>query len=341
MDWTGSDPQVRGGLNLPFSSTFGVGIYALKAALGQGIAPNAGLWAPLSVTAPEGTIVNPVPPAPNQASAAETIQRCADLLMMCLAEAVPEDVIAGTHASASVLMMEGRDPVSWRRELLGRDRTVFMDNCPGGMGGRRTGDGVSGIKVHTGNARVPSIESAEFSMPIRAVRWERVADTGGAGERRGGCGVAKEWEVLDDRVNFTLMSERARVPAVGLFGGTPGRTGRFVVNPDRTDEVVLPSKTAPRQLNVGDHYLFQSAGGGGYGDPLRRDPALVAADVLEGYISRDAALDQYAVVVDADFHVDEAATADARATRRRDPSALVPTVDRGVWTYGDVNGQEA
>lgn len=340
MDWTGSDRQVRGGLNLPFSSTFGVGIYALKAALGQGIAPNAGLWAPLSVSAPEGTIVNPLPPAPNQASAAETIQRCADLLMMCLAEAVPADVIAGTHASASVLMMEGRDPVPWRRELLGRDRTVFMDNCPGGMGGRRTGDGVSGIKVHTGNARVPSVESAEFSMPIRAVRWERMIDTGGAGERRGGCGVAKEWEVLDERVNFTLMSERAHVPAVGLFGGGPGHTGRFVVNPDRPDEVVLPSKTAPRRLNTGDHYLFQSAGGGGYGDPLRRDPTLVAADVVEGYVSREAALELYGVVLTADLHVHGAKTTETRDARRADPGVLVPTIDRGSWAYGDVTSED-
>src|SRR5690606_2414913 len=117
--------------------------------------------------------------------------------------AVPDDVVAGTFASASVLMLEGRDPVEWRRRLLGRERAVFMDNGPGGMGGRRTGDGVSGIKVHTGNARVPSIEATEFAMPVRAVRWERVRDTAGAGANRGGCGVAKEWEILDDRVNVT------------------------------------------------------------------------------------------------------------------------------------------
>lgn len=340
MDWSGSDPQVRGGLNLPMSSTVGVGIYALKAALGQGIAPNAGLWAPLTVTAPEGSIVNPVPPAPTQASPAETIQRAADLLMMCLAEAVPDDVVAGTHASASVMMIEGRDPIAWRRELLGRDRAVFMDNGPGGMGGRRAGDGPSGIKVHTGNARVPSIEAAEFAMPIRAVRWERVTDTGGAGRHRGGCGVAKEWEILDDRVNVTLMSERAHVPAFGLLGGEPGHCARFVVNPDRPDEVVLPAKTPPRPLNRGDHYLFQSAGGGGYGDPFQRDPRLVADDVVEGYISRDAAGRLYGVVVDDELQVDEAATADRRAGRRPDDSDA-RVVNRGVWTYGDVAfGQE-
>lgn len=334
MDWTGSDPQVRGGLNLPFSSTFGVGIYALKAALGQGIAPNAGLWAPLKVTAPEGSVVNPVPPAPTQASAAETIQRSADLLMMCLAQVVPEDVMAGTFASASVLMIEGRDPVEWRRNLLGRERTVFMDNGPGGMGGRRTADGVSGIKIHTGNARVPSIEAAEFAMPVRAIRWERITDTGGAGTLRGGCGVAKEWEILDDHVNVTLMTERARVPAFGMLGGRAGMLGRYVINPGTQGEVVLPSKTAPRELHRGDHFLFQSAGGGGYGDPHLRDISDVLSDVREQYVSRTSAQVDYGVVIDASLRIDQQATEDLRNEQAADqPDALV---DRGVWAYGDI-----
>ncbi|MDQ1397044.1 MAG: N-methylhydantoinase, partial [Acidimicrobiaceae bacterium] len=337
MDWTGSDPQIRGGLNLPMSSTFGVGIYALKAALGQGISPNAGLWAPLTVHAPEGSVVNPRPPAPTQASAAETIQRCADLLMMCLAQAVPEDVMAGTFASASVLLVEGRDPVEWRRELLGRQRSVVMDNSPGGMGGRRTGDGVSGIKVHTGNARVPSIESVEFAMPIRALRWERIPDTGGPGRHRGGCGIAREWEVLDDNVNFTLMSERTHIPAFGLLGGEPGEPAQFVVNRNRPDEAVLPSKTPPRTLNAGDRYLFQSAGGGGYGSPLERDPQLVAADVLDGYVTRGAATERYAVVIDDEGKVDEDATRAARASHAGLPSGRSALVDRGEWVYGPVD----
>src|SRR5690606_20583892 len=121
MDWTGTDPQVRGGVNLPLSSTVGVGIYALKAALAPDVMPNAGMWAPLRVTAPAGCFVNPTPPAANQASAAETIQRCADLLMMCLSQAAPKQVMAGTFASATVLMLEARDPVAWRREMLKRE----------------------------------------------------------------------------------------------------------------------------------------------------------------------------------------------------------------------------
>lgn len=322
MDWDGTDPQARGGVNLPLSSTIGVGIYALKAALAPDIPPNAGLWAPLTVTAPEGTLVNPVPPAPTQTSAAETIQRCADLLMMALARAVPEQVMAGTFASAGVLILEGRDPLEWRRRVLGRERSVFMDNSPGGMGGRRAGDGVSGIKVHTGNARVASIEVLEYSMPVRMVRWERIPDTGGAGRERGGCGVAREWEALGD-VKATLMSERAFVPPFGLFGGRPGACARF-----RIGDRALPSKTPPVEVPPGARFLQQAAGGGGYGPPWERPVAAVVEDVLDGYVSAEGARLDYGVVLDASGAVDEAETDLLRARMR---AGVRPLVEHGAW----------
>ncbi len=334
MDWSGTAAQVPGGVNLPMSSTVGVGIYALKAVLAPDVIPNAGMWAPLSVTAPEGCFVNPLPPAPNQGSAAETIQRCADLLLMALSSAVPKQVMAGTFASATVLMLEGRDPIAWRREILGRDRSVVMDNSPGGMGGRITGDGVSGIKVHTGNARVPSIESIEFALPVRALRWQRVVDSGGAGRERGGCGVAREWEILDDDVNFTLMSERARIPAVGLLGGRAGETGRYCINDGAPDQQVLPSKTPRMSLRKGDRFLLQSAGGGGYGPVTQRSVQRVVDDVLDGYVSVQGAAEDYSVVLNEHGVVDEEASA---ALRAKDVThAPIGLVDRGTWQYGDV-----
>jgi N-methylhydantoinase B len=334
MDWTGTERQVKGGVNLPFSSTFGVGIYALKSVFGADLIPNAGLWRPLTVSAPLGTLVNPLPPAPTQASAAETIQRCADLLMMALASAVPEDVMAGTFASASVLMLEARDALDWRRDILGRERTVFMDNSPGGMGARRAGDGVSGIKVHTGNARVASVEIAEFSVPIRGIRWQRVPDTGGAGRERGGCAVAREWEMLDDDVQATLMTERGKVPPFGLFGGRAGATGSYRINPGERDEKVLPSKTPPVQLRKGDRYLMQCAGGGGRGPAWERPVAAVIDDVLDGYVTIEGAARDYGVVLAADGTIDEVATQSRRADLAA--AAPVPSPDRGEISYRDL-----
>jgi N-methylhydantoinase B len=335
-DWTGTDPQVRGGVNMPLSSTIGVGIYALKAVLAPDIAGNAGLWAPLTVIAPTGCLVNPAPPAPNQASPSETIQRSADLLMMAFAEVVPDQVMAGTFASSTMMVIEARDPLPWRRELLGRERTIYPTNSPGGMGGRLSGDGVSGIKVHTGNARTRSIESTEFALPVRAVRWERVPDTAGPGRMRGGCGVAREWEVLlDDPVNITLMSERARIPAVGLFGGGAGACARFVVDAGSPDQQVLPSKTPPVTLSRGQRYLLQSAGGGGYGPPFERSPEDVRDDVLDGYMTIAHARDKYGVVVDVDGNIDAAGTDACRKSFA--PSGSPGIFDRGTWEYGAVS----
>lgn len=331
MDWTGTAPQVRGGVNLPMSSTIGVGIYALKAALAPDIPPNAGLWAPLTVTAPEGSLVNPREPAPTQGSPAETIQRCADLLMMCLAEAVPAQVMAGTYASAGVCIVEGPDPLEWRRRVLGRERSIFMDNSAGGMGGRVAGDGVSGIKVHTGNARVASVEVFEHAMPVRMVRWERVTDTGGPGRMRGGCGVAREWEALADGVSATLMCERAVVPPFGLLGGEPGATARFAIDAGTDRERRLPSKTPPLSVPRGSRLLQQAAGGGGYGPAWERPAAAVVEDVLDGYVSAEQARAAYGVALDADGAVDEAETERLRAAMRTDEHGLVA---HGPWVEG-------
>lgn len=330
FDWTGTDPQVRGGLNIGMPSTAGVCVYALKAALDPEVPPNHGMWAPVTVAAPEGSLVNPRPPAPTQASLAETIQRMADLLMLCLSQVAPEQVMAGTCATAGVIMFEALDPVAWRRRGLGRDRVIVMDNVPGGMGGRATIDGVSGVKVHTGNARVVPAEILEFNAPLRVTRWERVVDTGGPGRCRGGTGVVREWELLDD-LNATICSERVRVPAFGLAGGRAGAVARFLVDPGTEAEVALPSKTPPMALRAGQRVVMQAAGGGGYGPPRERDAQTVANDVLDGYVSRAAAERDYGVVVDEHGRLDAPAT----ARRRSQPVEPVsPTsFDRGTVGY--------
>jgi N-methylhydantoinase B len=337
MDWAGTGPQVRGGVNLPLSATKGVGIYALKAVLAPDIPPNAGMWAPLTVTAPEGCFVNPLPPAPTQSG--EPIQRCADLLMMCLAQAVPEQVMAGTFGSFAILIVEGRDPLEWRRRILDRERSVFMDNSPGGMGGRRAGDGASAIKVHTGNARTASIEVFEYSMPVRMLRWERVADTAGPGRFRGGCAVAREWEALDDDVVATLMAERAVVPPFGLLGGGVGACATYAVDAGTEDEQLLPSKADQVHLRRGSRFLMQGAAGGGYGPAWERPVEAVQEDVLDGYVTRARAREDYGVAIAEDGTVDTAETERLRADLAVPHPP--PLIDRGSWRLGDVSiGEE-
>jgi N-methylhydantoinase B len=339
VDYTGTDRQVRGGVNAPRSITDGITLYAIKAITDHTIPSNAGLERPVRVIVPEGTILNPTHPAAcSTGGTAETSQRLADLLMGCFAQAVPDRVIAGSFGSSSVVIVAGRDPLPWRRELLRRERVVVMDNAPGGMGARPSKDGVNGIKVHIGNAMETPVEFVEFTAPLRVLRWEIERDTGGAGEFRGGCAASREYEVTDDDTMVTVLAERGKVPPFGLFGGRAGAVGRFVVNPGAPDEQVLPSKNAPRVLRQGERLLYQPAGAGGYGDPLARDAELVLADVLDGYVSAEAARDLYGVVLDSrGTSVDATATTELReALRRTRARASLPVVDRGTILYPEL-----
>jgi N-methylhydantoinase B len=338
VDWTGTDNQAAGGVNMSLPTTSGIGVYAIRAAVDPGTPANAGMYAPVQTVAPAGTLVNPVAPAPCQIGVSETVQRAADLLMMALAHVLPDNVIAGTYASAALSVIVGPDLLAWRRRALGRDRTNAGDLAPGGMGARATKDGISGIKVHAGNTRSNSIEMVEFNGPLRVLSWKRLIDTGGAGRTRGGCAVAKRYRVLADDTHFTSLVERTTIPPFGLFGGRPGAPGRLVRNPDTAEEVVLPSKHPPLRLDTGEHFLLQPAGAGGYGPPWERPVALVVADVLDGYVSMLGALRDYGVSLRADGTVDEQATAQARTALASTPSPGADGIwDRGVWSYGELS----
>jgi N-methylhydantoinase B len=334
VDWTGTDPQARGGINMSLPTTSGVGVYAIRAALDPTVPANAGMFAPVRTVAPASSVVNPSPPAPSQTGVSETAQRAADLLMMALARAVPERVMAGTYASAAMSIIEGPDLMEWRVRALGRARTTVMENAPGGFGARATKDGVSGIKVHTGNTRTQPVEIVEFVAPVRMLSWRRLPDTGGPGRWRGGCSAPKEFRMLADGIHFTSVVERTTIPPFGLLGGRPGAPGRLARNDGGPDEQVMPSKHPPLRMGAGERFLLRPAGAGGYGPPWERPVERVVDDVLDGYVTREGALRDYGVVVGDDGTVDEEATADARARLAASPPASAEEIwDRGTWKY--------
>jgi N-methylhydantoinase B len=185
-----------------------------------------------------------------------------------------------------------------------------------GTGARATRDGCEAMAMAFNASNIP-VEAQEASQPIVVERFELIGDSAGAGKFRGGCGLRRDLRFLADEGKLTNLSERQRFAPYGLFGGKGGALARTVINPGPGEELVHGKQS--REFAYGDVISFQQSGAGGYGDPLEREPARVLDDVLDEYVSVEAAESEYGVVIAGDgtaLHVDEAATRALRASRR-------------------------
>ena len=142
-----------------------------------------------------------------------------------------------------------------------------------------------------------SVEMIESEYPIRINEYGMLADTGGAGRYRGGLGLVREYEILSDEAILNVRSDKRRFPPHGLFGGRPGSSSWNYVNPGRSDRVLPVLMTEVEKLRRGDVFRHEMSGGGGYGDPLERDPESVLRDVVEEKVTREHAERAYGVVL--------------------------------------------
>jgi N-methylhydantoinase B len=165
-------------------------------------------------------------------------------------------------------------------------------------------------------ANIP-VEAQEANQPIVVERFELIGDSAGAGKFRGGCGVRRDLRLLGDEGKLTNLSDRQKFAPYGLGGGRPGKLGRTVMNPGQDEQVVHGKQSC--EFTYGDVVSFQQSGAGGYGDPYERDPQRVLDDVLDDYVSIDAARREYGVVITgtgAQLMIDDTATQDARRRSR-------------------------
>jgi N-methylhydantoinase B len=294
VDFSGSSPQVRGGMNAPLAVTVSATCYAIKCLTDPENMPNSGSYRPIKVNAPYGTVVNPMPPAPVIAGNHETASRIVDVIIGALASAVPERICAAGSGSSGVLSLGARVPDDRRdRELL------MVETHGAGQGANRFGDGVNARRVNVGNTGNTPSEALEISFPVHILRYAISEDGGGAGRTRGGTGILRELRLEHD-ATVTLTAERAKFHPYGVFGGLPAPKAEFWAKlPDGTHRV-LNSKTAPIHFPKGTIIHFRAAGGGGYGPPAERDLAVIQADLDDGYISPTAARDHYGLVVEHD-----------------------------------------
>jgi N-methylhydantoinase B len=308
IDYAGSSPQTPSGMNSYINYTRSYSYAAVKC-LTDPLGPmNEGALRPVTVTAPEGSFLNPRPPA-GGGPRAIICYRTFEAVLGALAPALPERVAAAASHFANPTFG------GWDR-ARGR-RFVAYELVLSGTGARATRDGCEGMSWAFNAANIP-VEAQEAAQPVVVEHFGFIPDSAGAGTFRGGCGIRRDLRFLADEGKLSNLSERQRFAPYGLFGGRPGRLARTVINPGPGEQVVHGKQS--REFAYGDVISFQQSGAGGYGDPLARDPARVLEDVLDEYVSVEAAREEYGVVLagagDA-LRVDAAATAALRASRRR------------------------
>jgi N-methylhydantoinase B len=274
FDFGGSSPQVPGPVNTTYFITCSGVYYACKALLGPEIPPNEGCYRALEVVVPPGSVLNAGPEAAVVGGNHETSQRVADALFRAFAQVLPERVVAGGITSAGIALISGRWPD-------GRP-FVFYETHGGGSGAGHGRDGANAVRVHMSNVMNTPTEAVEAEYPLLVERHELREGSGGAGRRRGGLGLRRAYRVLNPQARLTTMIERCKVPPWGLFGGSPGALSRVTLLRGGQPRPVGGKETL--ELARDDVVLMETAGGGGYGDPAERDPALVEQDRREGYI---------------------------------------------------------
>ena len=301
VDWEGTSEQVPGGINPSFPFTKSCAYAALRSILDADIPNCEGFSRPITVRAPLGSLLNPKFPAPCGARGI-TGYRMIDCLFGALSSAVPDNVTADTTGGSTLPTISG---------YINGKAYVFCETFMGTWGGTSKHDGQEGVPHMGANQSNVSVEMIEQDYPIRINQYGLVSDTGGAGQYRGGLALMREYESLHDGALLNVRSDKRDFPPHGLFNGKNGKPSKNILNPDSKHKILPVLMTEVETLNRGDVFRHIMAGGGGYGDPLKRTPELVLKDVIEEKVTIAGAREDYSVVIikkAEEFMIDSIAT---------------------------------
>jgi len=311
VDLTGTSPQSAGPTNVgPAMAPTGA-FTIIKSFLDPGSDVNSGAFRPLTIITPPGTIVNANPPAP--CGGMVEVKYCVETAVMgALAPALDGRIVGDLKGGGNHCYVGGPHPVTG-------ETFIFYEYPAGGTGGHADGDGNNTVRAWTESdmTTIQPIEAVEQLYPVRVEATTLRENSGGPGRWRGGLGLTRAVRIQAPSTTLSVLAEKAVLPPFGVCGGEPGARNRFWVRRDGQgiSPSPLPGKVGGFPLLPGDLLLMESSGGGGFGDPLERDPALVVADVAEGYVTRDAAEASYGLVWSGDA-VDAGATARRRESQR-------------------------
>jgi N-methylhydantoinase B len=304
VDWTGSAPQVKGAINNTWSYTAAMSFTAVKSVLSINMPNNDGVFRPIKVIAPPGTITHGKLPA---ACAARGLTgfRGVDCCFGALAQLYPDRVYAASDGGNTGITIGGYDAAL--------QPFIYVDFLSGCWGGRPWADGLDGNTSMFANMASFSVEVIEAENPLEVLDYEFVPNTGGAGKFRGGMSQRKTWRLLAEEAILQVRADRQTHRPYGLQGGCPGAPGRNLLDPGLASEQTLHAKLT-MTLRRGQSFRHELPGAGGWGDPMERDIALVAKDLRDGLVTPDAAAREYGVVAHGDPpQIDAVATATLRA----------------------------
>lgn len=301
FDFSGSSPPCRGPMNSVLATTIS-SVYLAIRHIFPDTPLNAGAFAPLVVHRPEGTFLDAQYPRPVSGCAAEVSQRIAEAVFLALAEAIPDKVTAAPAGSSGNFCLGGVDPQS-------STGYVMYQISGGGYGGNLDHDGLANGCSTIGISKTPPVEVMEQKFPVLYRRFALRERSGGAGLHRGGFGVHYEVEVLRGEARASFVMDHGRFGPPGVLGGQDGAPNAVRIH--KGGKTIIPehlSKDQDIPLKPGDRVEVMTPGGGGYGNPLERDAALVARDVARETYSPDDALSLWGVVLTPSGEVDEPAT---------------------------------
>ena len=333
-DFAGSNLQVPGVVNNSLAVA-GAGVFvAVKSTLDPGGAVNEGAFRPITLKAPSGTIFNVAHDAPAGAHG-EVRKRAVSVALGALAQVIPEKVSGDLCGSSFPNAIGGWNP---RRNR----QYVYYEAPAGGNGGLSDADGASTfVNVDFGNLpTIHNAESIENEMPLLVESCELRADGGGPGTFRGGAGMVRRVRLLGEEAQYSVLSDRGVIPPWGVLGAGSGLPYHLAIERDgRTHEFSTPGKVTGHPIRRDDVVVMRSSGGGGYGDPLRRDQGRVAADVAHGIVTADAARQWYGVVLGANGAADSSATHKLRADLAAARFTLAVAADDSLDPYVGAKGR--
>lgn len=311
IDLTGSNDEVETAFNSPYrGATCSTAkfitrtVFLDEAEMEEYIPQNDGLYRPISVIAPKGSIFNPNFPRATVARFCP-VQRVADSFILALSAVIPEKTCAGSAAHTYFVSYAGWDEAA-------QEYWAYLEGNEGSYGARFGSDGLDAIDTLIANTRNTPVEELELRYPIRVVRYELRDIAPAAGRWRGGIGPIRENRFLVD-VMVSCEGDRSTDPPRGIYGGADGTPGKITLVREDGSEEPMHSKFAGYVVRAGEVLRLEGPMGGGFGDPLRRDPEDVLANVLDGYVSVEDARAKYGVVlVDGGRTVDHERTAEAR-----------------------------